>query len=128
MKEWIKYLIAIILFVIFLNFWLIYQDFDSTIRIGILVAGPTIISLIFVYRMVEITLKWLKIIITLGIVAIVTSINIGFVDIIDKLIDHVTTDIETGLFLFLVLYLTEMLLLTWLANQLNKNNTFANNG
>jgi hypothetical protein len=113
MKEWIKYTISIMIFIIFLNFWLIYQVQLSQIAIfSILVSGPTLISLFFVFRMLKTKKIYYRLGFAILVVTTVTLPNIYFSSAINHMIDNFSTDIETGMFIFLVLYLVENILLT----------------
>lgn len=118
MKEWIKYSISIMIFVIFLNFWLIFQiQYSQTTISAILITGPTIISFVFVFRMLKLKKIYYRLGVDTLIVATVTLLNIYFRIEIDHMIDSfVSKDGETGIFIFLLLYLAENILLTYMVN------------
>lgn len=124
MKEWIKYTITMIIFVLFLNFWLIYQvQFSETTMRIFLIAVPTIISLFFVFRMLNFKKIMLRILISTLIVFIVTILNIKFRFGINNAIDYVSTDIEIGVFIVLLLYLAENIFLASLFNFIHRRLT-----
>jgi len=119
MKEWLKYLISILLFTILVNYWLVYQVelSDRTTNI-ILICGPAILSLFFVFRMLNSRQVLHKIVIALAIVSIATFISLYFRKTINLIIDYISRDGEAGMFMALLLYFFTNLLLVYIFNKL----------
>tara|TARA_R110001592_G_scaffold9723_2_gene51438 strand:+ start:1720 stop:2124 length:405 start_codon:yes stop_codon:yes gene_type:complete len=133
MKTWIKYLLSILALVITINFWLTYQDFPNQIYWIVLVIIPTIISIFFSYRLLKFKQRLLKFGLSVLIATTVTFISFNFREIIISLINYLTTDNETELFFFYILYFLQVILLTWFVKLIDfeklkeKIKTLANN-
>jgi hypothetical protein len=120
LKECLKYLISTVLFVIFLNYWLIYLvNISEVIFYGILILAPTGIALVFVYRMLKMENRRAKFLSTIFIVGFLTIFAILFRFSIDRLIEHISTDLETGMFLLQLFYMIANILVVAIFNRVN---------
>lgn len=113
MKTWIKYFLSIVVLVIVINFWLSYQDFPHRVFWTVLVIVPALISAFFVYRLLKLQPKALRAVLSILVATTVTVVSINYREIIFDGINYITTDNETGLFIFYIVYFLQVLLLTW---------------
>lgn len=114
MKTWIKYLLSIVALVIVINFWLIYQDIPNSVFWTILVIVPALISTFFVYRLLKLQPKILRLVLSILIATIVTFFSVNYREKIVDMINYISTDNETELFIFFIFYFLQILLLTWI--------------
>lgn len=114
MKTWVKYLISILVLVIVINFWLTYQDFPHHVFWTILVIVPALVSTFFVYRLLKLQPRVLRVVLSILIATTVTFFSVNYREIIVDGINYISTDNETELFIFYVVYFLQVLLLTWI--------------
>ena len=121
MKPWTKYLLFVILIVVMVNFWLTYQDFPQYVFWIALIGIPFISSSYFSYKTLMFKSNRWRIIVGVSISSIVASSFTLLVKDIYKFINLISTDNETGLFLFFMLYSIALLLLLFLSNIIYRN-------
>lgn len=119
-KESLKYITSIILLVIFINFWTRFQNYPNVVNISIIILIPTLTSLFFVFRILNHSIVLWRVLFAISIVSIVTLFDFFYRNEIIEKLKIISTDIETGLFLFLMLYVLKMLMLTFLANAISQ--------
>lgn len=113
MKNWIKLFISILTLFVFITTCLTSKDIPHLVVWTILVIVPAAIAAFFVYRILKLP-KTIKIVVACSISAIATVNSIMNREIIFRVINVITEDSETELFLFYILLFLQIVILTWL--------------